>query len=444
MQKKLLFILALLSTQHFVLAKNYQSFSTNEKGKTLVMMYIAGDNDLEKYTEVNIQQIASIGSNNNITIVVQLDKHGPHQFTKRFLIQKNAVTQVNTEDQTGLQKLNSGNPETLIDFCRWAAETYPAENYVVILWNHGSGVLDIKQSKAINPSRLFRFNPENHFLELDRSIGLFEYLESHLQFLDPKGICFSDTYGSYLTNETLEYALKKITTEVLHKKIDVLGFDACLMSMVEIADLVSPYANFMVGSQEVELATGWPYHLILKPFLQHPLKGAELAQHIVECYRKTYSKITQDFTQAAIDLSLIEELIRAIKKVNTLLLKLIKNQLNFSVQRIVKACGSRKACTHFAEPNYIDLGHFYNNLLASLDMMSVKISTIDTIDHLKDALTEAIKALEKTVIKKAAGANLSETQGLSIYFPQRRLASVYNQCLFAQKTGWIDLINALD
>ena len=35
--------------------------------------------------------------------------------------------------------VDSGSPQTLLDFIRWAKAKAPAERYALIIWNHGSG-----------------------------------------------------------------------------------------------------------------------------------------------------------------------------------------------------------------------------------------------------------------------------------------------------------------
>ena len=42
-------------------------------------------------------------------------------------------------------------------------------------------------------------------------------------------------------------------------KFDWIGFDACLMGMLEVADVLSPYANYMIASEELEAGSGWNY-----------------------------------------------------------------------------------------------------------------------------------------------------------------------------------------
>ena len=49
----------------------------------------------------------------------------------------------------------------------------------------------------------------------------------------------------------LSYALSQIK-DVLGQKIDLVGMDACLMAMVEVAYEIKDYVNILVASQETE------------------------------------------------------------------------------------------------------------------------------------------------------------------------------------------------
>jgi hypothetical protein len=42
-------------------------------------------------------------------------------------------------------------------------------------------------------------------------------------------------------------------------QLDIIGFDACLMSMWEIGSVLSPYAKHLLGSELLEPGTGWDY-----------------------------------------------------------------------------------------------------------------------------------------------------------------------------------------
>jgi hypothetical protein len=56
----------------------------------------------------------------------------------------------------------------------------------------------------------------------------------------------------------LEDALR-IAHEKTGRKIDVLGFDQCLMASTEIAHQLKDYADILVASEEVEGGAGWQY-----------------------------------------------------------------------------------------------------------------------------------------------------------------------------------------
>lgn len=42
-------------------------------------------------------------------------------------------------------------------------------------------------------------------------------------------------------------------------KLDIIGFDACLMSMHEVGAVLAPYAKYLLGSELLEPGTGWDY-----------------------------------------------------------------------------------------------------------------------------------------------------------------------------------------
>src|SRR3546814_8050641 len=43
------------------------------------------------------------------------------------------------------------------------------------------------------------------------------------------------------------------------EKLDLLGFDACLMATYEVASVLAPHADRMLASQELEPGHGWNY-----------------------------------------------------------------------------------------------------------------------------------------------------------------------------------------
>jgi len=406
------------------------------------IVYMAADNDLSPFAVRNIKQMVSIGSNKHLNIAIHLDiRIGNKKTTRRYYVEKNKLVHTNANDPA-TQKMDSGNPNTLISCCKWAIENYPAYNYALIFWNHGLGPIDPSRGKVINPSQLFTFNPFINKFELDRSVGFLDLL-SHFDE-EQRGICWDDSTGNYLTNQKLDAALKTVCNKYLGgNKFGIIGFDACLMSMIEIANIVKPYTDIMVGSQEVELGTGWNYRLALEPFQRHTMDTASFAQQIVNAYGNAYQSITNDYTQAAINLNHIDKLERNIHDVATLLLKCLRIQKGSSVKKGIKISANKLLCTHFEEPSFKDLHHLYSNLLNNLKHFAfTNQHTGNKIkEKLKTTLQKGCTLIKESVVANRVGKNLSRACGISIYLPERRIHPSYRRTTFAQTNAWISFMS---
>lgn len=414
-----------------------QKTRSSKKDWTFIT-YMSADNDLAHFSRKNLAQQAEIGSNEHINLVVHLDTRVPgnEKITKRYYIEKDKLYVTNQNDPNA-QKMNSGDPETLIDCCRWAIENFPAHNYALIFWNHGTGIIDLGKPRAINPSELFLFNSSNNLIELDRSVPFLDFMNAQTE--DQRGICFDDSTGQYLTNQNLDYALDTICRKYLQgKKFSLIGFDACLMNMLEVANIVKPYADIMVGSQEVELGTGWNYQEVLHPFLRQSLDKVTFSKHICAAYETTYSRITNDYTQSSLDLARITELEEAVNAVALTLLDLIKNQRGTTVRDAIKTSRHKLLCTHFDEPSYLDLHHLFSNFITNLSQFecSSDAKTTELRTTLAQQVERVLTLIDNAVIANVTGKNLNHAQGISIYFPERRIHNSYRNTNFAATNKW--------
>lgn len=407
------------------------------------IVYMAADNDLRNFAIRNIKQMVQIGSNKHINIVVHIDIRitGNYKITRRYYIEKNKIIHINANDpQT--QQMDSGDPKTLVSCCKWAIEDYPADNYALVFWNHGTGPVDPGSSRIINPSELFTFNPATCKLELDRSVGFLD-LMCHATETGHRGVCWDDSTGHYLTNSKLDAALSEICTKHLGgKKFNIIAFDACLMATVEIGNIIKKYSNIMVGSQEVELGTGWNYSETLALFEHQSLDQYSFAQQMVDAYARAYSTIMNDFTQSAVALNYFDFLEFNINNVARHLIECLKNQRNNSVKSAIRASRSKFLCTHFEEPSYIDLHHFYINLQENLRHFNLIDQRQETTlkQELYNLIEEGKRIIEEVVIRNSVGKNLPRASGLSIYFPERILHPSYPQNSFASSNAWTAFI----
>ena len=93
-----------------------------------------------------------------------------------------------------------------------------------------------------------------------------------------RGIAYDDQAQDFLDNIELKKVLANIRKK-LKRNIDILGMDACLMSMVEVAYQMRDAVDYSVGSEESEPNEGWPYDRILKALAANPAMTPELRRN---------------------------------------------------------------------------------------------------------------------------------------------------------------------
>jgi len=104
-----------------------------------VMIYLDGDNSGESAAIDRFLEIASVGSSDNVNVLVQLDRStaidtrfGNWAGAKRFLVTPNMTPTAENAVKT-LGTVDMGNPATLSSFIVWAEANYPANHSMLIL-----------------------------------------------------------------------------------------------------------------------------------------------------------------------------------------------------------------------------------------------------------------------------------------------------------------------
>ncbi|UCD96472.1 MAG: hypothetical protein JSV35_08305 [Candidatus Bathyarchaeota archaeon] len=206
------------------------------------MVYSCGDCDLEAYQLGYFTQMAAVGSTADVNVVVQLDRIDGHASSygdwtdcKRFyLTQGLTPTAENAIDSLG--EVNMGDQTTLREFLTWAAQDYPANRYFVMIIGHG--------------------------------------------WLD--GVCPDWTNHDILSPLEIQWALAQ-AQNTTGLEVDVIAFEACQFSALEVAYEVGDYAEVFIASEEV--STHWPYNHILSDLVTSPgMNLTSLSSMIVEHY----------------------------------------------------------------------------------------------------------------------------------------------------------------
>lgn len=363
-----------------------------------ILLVMQGDNNLSYFLHQNIKILQQIGSTEQVNILVQWDEPLKHK-TWRYKIGHKKLL-----DDATLNKDMGINPEAeLVDAARWAFIKYPSKKRSLILWNHGTGILDEKQS-----------------------------------WNKIRGILYDFSSKKCLTNKGLLRAMQRIQQEILAgSKIDLIGMDACLMAMLEIAFQIKDFGKIFVASENIQYSPGWNYASIGKNLIKKPQEYDQiaLATLIVESFEIFNEKRNTVYTQSAIDL---ENIALMKNNISTFASTCLQSQEQETLTNIITT--ARLACTEFDNGNYIDLENFYKHITREIKK-NKKIS-LDLKTSLLNYAENGCELIKKLVIRHVKGKTFSRSHGLSIYFPRSKtIHTSYQLTLFAQETLWPNFIN---
>ena len=176
-----------------------------------------------------------------------------------------------------------GNPTTLQNFIKWGEQTCPAQHYMVVVWNHGSGWLDVPYSK---------------------------------KKVQPRGVSYDDTSQDFIQTVDIPTALQSPAP------LDLVAFDASLMQMAEVAYQMRSVSPYIVGSEESPPGHGYAYDQWLGPLVANPnMSGKDLGVTIAKLMLNYYGP-NSNITQSVIKTDKLENLATAITTFSAALIPL--------------------------------------------------------------------------------------------------------------------------
>lgn len=380
--------------------------------KWTVMVYMGWDNNLETLCWQQLNWLEKVGTDSNINIVFLVDGKSKILETKvvngimqnvestkgktfrGFLMKDNKTGWVNwptrhtrirassliwvynkNTDPICIGEQNTGTAPLLNAFIDWAVDVAPAEHYILLLNSHGNGW---------------------------------------------KGLLPDDTNNDRLYMYELRDALANSNIFTL----DILGFDACLMAMIEVGYQVHLEVDNMVASEERILTPGWNYSDIFSKLQKNPsMTPEELAGNIVDSYHKMHIKDDAKHTLSAVRLN--NDFVKLFKKVGE-----FGEQLKRGIEdwgddenHFFKVNGNPgdncqvdikntviKESEFYEDNNFIDLYHFADRIGKNNGIYN----------GYKDKWMDITNLAKKVVIKEAHGTKHANSHGISIYFPSNQ------------------------
>lgn len=396
-----------------------------EQKKWTVMIYMAGDNNLSVDMVYSLKEIReSISENNHkINLLVYYDGNAidmPTLYCDFTDFDKPFYTQPSKTVRRDVARNEGGNPPpadevsskmySLTNFVDWCVSDKDdkrgrkADRYALIVSGHGSGF-------------------------------------QNLSFLK------DDEADYYMTVPKFRAALEHIQKNTLNQPVDVLGFDNCVMSMIEIGHEISEFAKVMVASEGSIPNAGWAYadiinELAAEKFVGDSEKvGQAFVKRFIECQQKyAIGGVAVDIS--AWNLSKVKEVTEAVDSLGQILYRGITSpdicrQLEFILLQAHYKCQS-----YMFEQN-VDLKDFCQILSESSEFLSDDLSiTLDKDKfQFKEELVKRCKAVADAVadcilLSGFSGGAYQYSNGISMFFPwtyfsYRLLKEDYEKLKFA-------------
>ena len=386
------------------------------------MVYMGGDNNLEPDGVKDLKEMKKVGSTDDVNVIAQFDRATGHT-SKRYYLRKGG--QASTDAVASVGKVNTGDPKNLMDFIKWGVKAYPARRYILVLWNHGQG-WDDTDIYADERHRRLRRLASGRIRHALFHTPVRRTLKMAIGDSEARAILLDDDAKDFLDNLEMKKVLAD-TKKLLKRKLDILGMDACLMSMAEVGCQINGSAAFTVGSEETEPLEGWPYDTILAELAKKPAMTAkDLSTLIVKKYIASYSR--DAVTQSACDLSKAGALVSAVAD----LAKALKAGLADSAARQSILMARTQAQTYEVRDN-IDLADFCSLLAKAASGSEIAKRCQDVIQTVQSGYV---------VTSGYKGAAMKNSRGAAIYFPRDAVSPLYAGLDFSKKTGWDAFLKA--
>src|SRR6266480_2312923 len=400
---------------------DHEEHMTNQSATWTIMVYISADDVLANFAIESLKQLRD-AAHKGIVVVAELEaEFDPKQpqdariyffdgdAKKRTLpIESSRMPEDEIAKFTTIHPVDMTRPETLTEFINYASEKSKTEHYCLILWGHGTELL-------LDEGR--RYGTELLWAEKHR---------------------YGVTNGSvrrYLTFSNLKEALRNTTLAkgelaAGHPKsgntLDIIGIDACSMSMIEVASELRGSVDFMIASQEDVPDASFPYQKILEDLKAHNVRNdvKEVCKMIPGLYQQAFRDYIATPGTGVKGITLSSLSLKEIDTIKGPLTELAKALLTSSSNNIVrkKIFSARKEAQDFVFGLFVDLLDFCECLDKELDKDLEQVPRSTTVPDLRSACKRIREAMvvrddgcvieNQTVIEKRC-------HGLSIYFPFR-------------------------
>jgi len=321
------------------------------------MIYMNGS-DLEsenKIASMDLMELCKAKIPENTTVLVETG--GTKKWhLKEVNEEKNQIFEIKNGKLNLLRTMNKrsmGDRDTLSDFVEYSINYKKSDENILVFWNHGGGAI-------------VGFGKDENFKS--------------------DALVLNEIKGGL-----------KTAYEETGKKLDLIAFDACLMSSLETAYAVKDYAKYMVASEELVMGYGFDYKKIMESMGLGSIEN--IGKFFVNSYyNESFYKGKRDIvTMSLIDLDGINKVYNEFNKY--LMKKNIKYDISGKYKNVSKPISFGGRTREEGYSNMVDFMSLIKNIFNEEEITSLSKALKDTVVHIKNGYIN------------------KDACGLSIFFP---------------------------
>lgn len=274
----------------------------------------------------------------------------------RFCISSEGIQQ-----EEELEIRNMGSADTLTDFINYGVQSYPAEHYGLVLWNHGAGQIE-------------GFGRDNQFA------------------------------AASLPLESIKDAME---ASAMNASFDFVSLDACLMGNLELVSLLRDKTDYLIASEELEPQNGYDYDWLraIGKEKEEPSDsfGKAVGEAMLSSYEASYADNDYKLTLSLIDVDAYDAFHDTFHQV-------VESVLDHTDEDLYQQLGQmRKELQGF--------GSRQEGMASEIvDVMDL-VEVIGTLQENQELCRLAEEQFQKLVPEKVTKGYQEEPCGLSIYLP---------------------------
>ena len=396
------------------------------------MIYMAGDNNLAVDMAYAMEQIKEVAgqSPDSPNIFVYYDGNSPSiptlycDFSNPYRpVYVSSYKAPKLEDVPRKYNENAADWRSVLNFVNWCVNEVEvrddaggvtkgrrANRYALIFSGHSLGFQDIGLFKDESTGKTMKM------------IDLYATLQ---RIVSTKSQLARDIEGFDLTPEQR----KLLTRPILGQKLDILGFDSCVMGMLEVGYQFSYVAKTMIASEGSLPSAGWTYAKLLGSLAcggydNEGHSAADVAERFVRGFIKSQDSYTVGGSSvdiAAWDLKQLGPLSAAFDDLSQILISCFNDRdtvIYRQMERVILQV-HWKAQSYMYDQN-VDLGDFCELLREECRRVLEELGGDETglLEAVRESCETVLKELRKAVILSGfSGGTYQYSNGISVFFP---------------------------